>query len=79
MRNAIHEYAFDGRSRASYMVRCKTKTGMICSTTWLKTVRKMKTPNIWFCKPRCVFSAFRKERPMKRACGSVSFTVPYDV
>jgi hypothetical protein len=28
--------------------------------------RKMKTPNIWFCKPCMVLSPFRKERPMSR-------------
>lgn len=29
---AFQEYAFDGRSRASYMVRWETKTGMIWLT-----------------------------------------------
>lgn len=29
----VHEYAFDGRSRASYIFRWETKTGKIWSTS----------------------------------------------
>lgn len=70
-RKVCHAYVLDGRSRASYSVRCKTKRGMIWLITSGKQVMKMKTPNIWFWRPRCVFSALIKERPMKSACKSL--------
>ena len=66
-RKDCHEYVFEGRSRASYSVRCVMKTGRIWLTTKGKAVRKMKTPNIWFWRPRCVFSTLMKESPIKRA------------
>lgn len=67
VRKDCHEYVLDGRSRASYSVRCVTNTGRIWLMIIGKDARKMKTPNIWFWRPRCVFSTLMKESPTRRA------------
>ena len=65
--NANQAYDLEGRSRASYSVRCSQNTAYTCWQTWEKMVKKRKTPNIWFCMPRVELSVFRIDRPIVSA------------